>query len=165
MVLGHRFPVESIGELPLSPHLTNLTVTREANELRLEGIEQWTELEDLRLDGRSQFRYLSSETLRKLRRLTVQSLDDLDLASPSGASSLKSLDLYHCRLRRGLEPLTDLPWLKALSLYVLPGDLGDDEAYDLSPLAGLAELTITLGSDTPVVGAELFPPERITRLG
>ncbi|MGZ2361188.1 NACHT domain-containing protein [Streptomyces sp. 372A] len=166
VVLGHRFPVGSIGELPLSPRLTNLTVTGEANELRLEGIEQWTELEDLRLDGRSQFQYLStSETLRKLRRLTVQSLDDLDLASLGGASSLESLDLYHCRLLRGLEPLTDLPWLKALSLYVLPGDLGDDEAYDLSPLAGLAELTITLGSDTPVVGAELFPPERIKRLG
>nr|WP_239081685.1 NACHT domain-containing protein [Streptomyces sp. SID9727] len=163
--LAHRFPVGSVGELPLTRRLTFLSMTGQANELSLEGIEQWAELRSLRIDGRAQVRYLSaSETIRKLRRLTLQNLDDLDLASLGGASSLGSLDLYHCRLPRGLEPLIDLPGLKTLSLYVLPKDLGDGEVYDLSPLAGLDGLTITLGSDTPVVGAELFPSERINRM-
>ncbi|MFG2569473.1 hypothetical protein ACGFR6_29100 [Streptomyces sp. NPDC048567] len=140
-------------------------MTGEANELSLEGIEQWPVLEGLSIDGRSQVRYLSaSETIRKLRQLTLQSLDDLDLASLSGAASLDSLELYHCRVPRGLEALADLPELKTLTLYALPTDLDNDEIYDLRPLADLDGLTVTLEGATPVVGDEQFPPERINRV-
>ncbi|MGW1128287.1 NACHT domain-containing protein [Streptomyces sp. NPDC002526] len=162
--LGHRFPVASIGELPLSHRLTTLTLIGDANELSLEGIEQWTELKEIRLDGKSQFRDLStSEALQNLRRLWLQSMDDLDLAALSGAFSLTKLNLYHCELSRGLEPLAELPGLKTLSLFSWPADPGGIEAYDLTPLAGLNGLTITLGTDTPATGEEHFPPERIIR--
>ncbi|MEU2025376.1 NACHT domain-containing protein [Streptomyces sp. NPDC016469] len=163
--LGHRFPVGSIGELPLSRRLTFLSVSGEANELSLEGIEQWTDLEELRVDGRPQVRYLyTSEALRKLRRLTIQSLDNLDLVPLGGASSLASLGLYRCQLLGGLEPLADLPGLRTLFLFSWPNDLGGDDAYDLTPLAGLDGLTITLGTATPAIGEEHFPPERIRRV-
>ncbi|MFE7573912.1 NACHT domain-containing protein [Streptomyces sp. NPDC057521] len=163
VVLGHRFPVENIGELPLSRRLDSLAVIGEANELSLEGIEQWTNLEHVRIDSQSQFRYLSTSALvHRLTRLNLDHLHDLDLAALGDASSLATLDLYRCRLPRGLGPLTELPWLETLSLYAWPKD--DAEPYDLTPLVGLDGLTITLGSHTPTIGEEHFPPERINRM-
>ncbi|TRV74541.1 NACHT domain-containing protein [Streptomyces sp. 130] len=165
VILGHRFPVDSLGELPLSRHLTSLTVVAGAREMSLEGIEQWTTLEHIRIDCRPRLRDLHEcAVFRRLRRITLENLDDLDLAVLGGASSLVTLDLYRCRLLRGLEPLAELPGLKALSLYSWPKHLGVSHAYDLTPLAALDGLTISLGADTPTTGEEHFPPDRIKRL-
>ncbi|MFD0627915.1 hypothetical protein ACFQ2K_40060 [Streptomyces sanglieri] len=48
-----------------------------------------------------------------------------------------------------------------LHLYAKP----EDAPYDLAPLAGLDGLTIHLGSEMEATGTDLFPPERIVRLG
>ncbi|MGW2477171.1 hypothetical protein [Streptomyces sp. NPDC001665] len=54
--------------------------------------------------------------------------------------------------------------LRARTLYTWPKDLAEDDVYDLAPLARLEGLTITLGTDTPVLGEEHFPPERVRRV-
>ncbi|MFE3902972.1 hypothetical protein ACFXPY_22325 [Streptomyces sp. NPDC059153] len=68
--------------------------------------------------------------------------------------------LTRCRLPHGLEPLRELPALTEFCLYA---DL-DEGPFDLTPLAGLDGLRITLGSETRAIGTDLFPPERIVRL-
>ncbi|MEV8102462.1 NACHT domain-containing protein [Streptomyces sp. NPDC088135] len=161
LALGHRFPVDSIGELPLGGRPSSLFLLREARELSLEGIEQWTELRELSLTSLSQFHYVCrSPFSRRLRRLTLESLVLLDLPELTGLSSLRRLRLGRCELPHGLEPLRDLTALTRLHLHANPGY----GPYDLAPLAGLDNLTITVGGETAVTGTDLFPPERLVRL-
>ncbi|MFF9572159.1 NACHT domain-containing protein [Streptomyces sp. NPDC014685] len=160
--LGHRFAVDSIGELALSSRLRSLSLIRDARELSLDGVEQWTELEDLRVESLSQLQYVCrTPFFRRLRRLTLGLLDDLELAQLAGLTTLPTLVLISCRLRHGLEPLRELPALTRLQLHARPGN----GPYDLTPLADLDNLTIHIGSQTVATGTELFPPERIVRLG
>ncbi|HEY9327980.1 MAG TPA: NACHT domain-containing protein [Streptomyces sp.] len=160
MVLGHRFPVASLGELPLSRDLELLYMIGPAGELSLEGIEQWTGLEELRVEAASQLRYVcANPLLPRLRRLTLDGLDALDLAELGSLPTVRNLSLYNCRTPRGLAPLRDLPDLTELTLHARPED-----THDLTPLAGLDRLTITIGRDTRTAGEELFLPERIVRL-
>ncbi|MEU8704722.1 NACHT domain-containing protein [Streptomyces sp. NPDC048565] len=161
VVLGHRFPVESVGELALSSRLRVLYLIGQVSELSLEGIEQWTELEEIRVESQSHLRYVcAAPSLRRLHRLALDGLDVLDLTALAGLSALSELAFYRCDTPQGLAPLRELPALTQLTLYARPGG----GPYDLTPLAGLDRLTITLGSDTGTIGDDLFPPERIVRL-
>ncbi|GAA1307789.1 hypothetical protein GCM10009647_028390 [Streptomyces sanglieri] len=160
--LGHRFAVDSIGELKLSSRLRSLFLIRDACELSLEGIEQWTELEAFRAESPSQFRYVCrTPFFRRLRQLSLARLNPLNLAELADLTALRTLMLTRCRLPHGLEPLRELPSLTQLHLYAKP----EDAPYDLAPLAGLDGLTIHLGSEMEATGTDLFPPERIVRLG
>ncbi|WP_328893202.1 NACHT domain-containing protein [Streptomyces sp. NBC_00236] len=166
VVLGHRFAVGSFGELPLHTRLKSLYLIGQASELNLEGIERWTELEELRIESSSQLRYMAAAPSRsRLRSLTLDGLDDLDPAVLSGFPSLGKLVLFRCRLSGELTPLRELTELTTLSLYPrsegTPADV--DSVIDLTPLAALDRLTITVGRDTHTVGEDLFPPGRIMR--
>ncbi|MFE6661969.1 NACHT domain-containing protein [Streptomyces sp. NPDC057697] len=160
LALGHRFAVDSIGELALSSHLTSLSLLKEAGELSLEGIERWTGLEECRIESLSQLRYMCrTPFFQRLRRLTLDRLHGADLAELAGLTGLRTLSLTRCPLPGGLEPLRELPALTRLHLHFRPGNI----PYDLAPLARLDNLTIHLGGETPATGTELFPPERIVR--
>ncbi|MFE7465073.1 NACHT domain-containing protein [Streptomyces sp. NPDC057499] len=158
--LGHRFAVQNVGELPLGRHLTSLALHGEAGELSLEGVEQWSALRSLNIRSLSQLRYVHrSRFFRRLGWLGLYSLDALELTSLADLESLHTLTLSFCHLRHGLAPLRELPALTTLQLYAEP----KHGVYDLTPLADRDGLTITLGNGTEVIGAELFPPERIVR--
>ncbi|MFD7528355.1 NACHT domain-containing protein [Streptomyces sp. NPDC059849] len=159
--LGHRFAVDSIGELKLNSRLRSLFLIGEANQLSLEGVEQCAELEVFRVESSSQFRYVCrAPFFRRLRQLSLAWLNPLDLSELGGLTALRTLMLARCRLPHGLEPLRELPELTQLHL----NDAPENGPYDLTPLAGLHALTIHLGSETPATGTDLFPPERIVRL-
>ncbi|MFJ1930607.1 NACHT domain-containing protein [Streptomyces sp. NPDC088131] len=161
MVLGHRFRVRSIGELPLGRNLKSLVLLWEATDLSLEGLGQWGGLETLGLASASQLRELhGAPGSHRIRQLSLDSLGDLDLTVVAGLPALSMLSLNHCRPAQGLAPLRELPALTQLTLSAK----AEADPYDLTPLAGLDTLTITLGGDTPAIGDELFPPERIIRL-
>ncbi|MFB7918326.1 NACHT domain-containing protein [Streptomyces sp. NPDC056061] len=161
LVLGHRFAVDSIGDLALSSRLRSLFLIADATELSLEGIERWTELEDLYLESSSHLHHVCRNPFfRRLRRLTLRWLDVVDLTELAGLTALHTLTLTLCRPLRGLETLRELPALARLVLYARP----EDGPYDLSPLAGLDGLTIALGGEAVATGTELFPPGRIVRL-
>ena len=158
--LGHRFPVDSIGELALSPHLTSLTLSRETGDLSLEGLELWTGLEELGLYDRRHLPYVtSSPLLRRLKQLALgwQGLPDLNALA--GFTELDTLILNCCHCPAGLAPLRELPSLTHLYLYARP----EEDPVDLAPLACRDDLTIHVGVETRTTGTELFPPERILR--
>ncbi|WP_203185416.1 NACHT domain-containing protein [Streptomyces pratensis] len=158
--LGHRFPVDSIGELALSPRLTSLTLSRETGDLSLEGLELWTGLEELGLYDRRHLPYVtSSPLLRRLKQLALgwQGLPDLNALA--GFTELDTLILNCCHCPAGLAPLRELPSLTHLYLYARP----EEDPVDLAPLACRDDLTIHVGVETRTTGTELFPPERILR--
>ncbi|MFG2674343.1 hypothetical protein [Streptomyces sp. NPDC048445] len=160
LTLGHRFQARGIGELPLGQSIRSLSLCWEAEDLSLEGLGQWTELEQIGLRSLTQLQQLCrTRSFVRLQRLSLELMDGLDLAVLTGPASLRTLTLSRCHLQRGLEPLR-LPALTHLTLYAQP----EADPYDLTPLADLDALTITLGSDTPTIGNDLFPPERIIRL-
>ncbi|MFF2896022.1 NACHT domain-containing protein [Streptomyces sp. NPDC057966] len=158
--LGHHFPISEIGELPLGRGLKALYLTSTVRVVSLEGMEQWPELDSLGLHDQRHLRYVCrTPFLQRLEKLTLSAPDLWDLALLAGLTALKELVLNHCRLHGGLAPLRDMPALTHLYLSAL----GNAGPYDLAPLAGLDNLTIHLGSETPVTGTGLFPPERIVR--
>ncbi|MER8260106.1 NACHT domain-containing protein [Streptomyces albidoflavus] len=158
--LGHRFPVDCIGELALSSHLTSLTLSRETGDMSLEGLERWPGLEELGLyDHRHLSQVTNSPILHNLNRLVLgwQELPDLDALV--GCTRLRALTLNRCRFPTDLAPLRELQALTHLYLYGQP----DDDVLDLAPLADLEGLTVHIGFGTRAIGSELFPPERIVR--
>ncbi|MER5553863.1 NACHT domain-containing protein [Streptomyces sp. NPDC002793] len=156
--LGHRFPVDSIGELALSPHLSSLTLSRETGDMSLEGLERWPGLEELGLyDRRHLPQVTNSPLLHNLNRLVLGWQVLPDLGALAGYAGLRTLILNRCRLPTGLAPLRELEALTHLYLYGQP----DDDPLDLAPLAGLEGLTVHIGFGTRSTGVELFPPERI----
>ncbi|MCX5413446.1 NACHT domain-containing NTPase [Streptomyces sp. NBC_00059] len=160
VILGHRFPVGSIGELALSSRLRLLCLIGGTSELSLEGLEQWTELEELRIESQTHLEYIrATPSLHRLHRLTLDGLDLPDLTALTGLSAVSYLAFLRCDMPQGLAPLRELPALTRLALYARP----EGSSYDLAPLADLDGLTITLGSDTRTTGTELFPPGRIVR--
>uniref|UniRef100_A0AAU2VXT4 NACHT domain-containing protein n=1 Tax=Streptomyces sp. NBC_00008 TaxID=2903610 RepID=A0AAU2VXT4_9ACTN len=161
LTLGHRFRASSIGELPLGRNLTSLRLLWEAGDLSLEGLEQCDELEELSLQSLGQLQQLCGSTdLQRFSRLTLDWLNNLDLTVLAGFTTLSQLNLFRCQPQE-LTPLRELPALKLLNLSIPP----ETGSYDLTPLADLDALTIALGHDVPATGIELFPPERIMRMG
>ncbi|MGW1227111.1 hypothetical protein [Streptomyces sp. NPDC001515] len=161
LFLGHRFPrVGRVGDLRTNPHLRSLNLIGDAEGLSLEGVGQWRELADLGLGSATQFRELCMMSdVPPLRRLTLDRLEDPDLSLLRGLPGLADLSLTRCRTSGGLAPLREMPALTRLHLFAP----GDGVPYDLSPLADLDGLTVSLASSTPVTGAELLPPERLVR--
>ncbi|MFE7128741.1 NACHT domain-containing protein [Streptomyces sp. NPDC057617] len=156
--------VESVGELPMGPQLTRLSLFRQASYVNLEGIECWPGLQFLTLSGTTQIRQLSEHSsLMGLEALQLQHQHRLDLRQISHLTSLEMLYLWECEIPDGLGPLRDLPKLASLHL---SSCAQTGPPLDLSPLADLGNLTITLtDDDTPVTGEDLFPPDRIIRGG
>ncbi|MFH8760128.1 NACHT domain-containing protein [Streptomyces atroolivaceus] len=162
LTLGHRFPVGSIGELPLGRHLESLYLIREVEDLDLDGLEQWTELAVLAVTGLRQLDHVGrTPFFRRLDELHLALPDLPELDVIAGLTELRTLVVNRSRIPHGLAPLRDLPALKHLHLYV-PSENGP---VDLTPLSGLGDLTVTAGSETVLTGTELFPPERIVRRG
>ncbi|MEV8307520.1 leucine-rich repeat domain-containing protein [Streptomyces flavidovirens] len=81
----------------------------------------------------------------------------VDLGTVVRHQELTRLYVGSCRRVSGLEALRELPHLTYLSLSDCEGPI------DLTPLAGLENLTIHTYLNTPVRGAALFPPERLIR--
>ncbi|AXG77172.1 NACHT domain-containing protein [Streptomyces paludis] len=154
--------MEGVGELPIGPQLTSLSLGLQARYLDLAGIERWPHLTELTLRGSTQIRQLAGmPSLSGLRVLDLHLQDPLDLRDISHLAELQTLMLWNCEVPDGLDPLRDLPALTTLRFF----DCGQSGSpLDLSPLADLEQLTITLWeNDTPATGADLFPPGRIIR--
>ncbi|MFH9760933.1 NACHT domain-containing protein [Streptomyces anulatus] len=158
LALGHPFLFESIGELPVCEQVTGLDLMKETRYLDLEGLELWTSLRVLALYGTSHLRQLSlMPALHGLRSLRLVQIPGPDLRLTAPLVELRELVLLPSEQPCDLSPLADLPCLESLGLY-------GDVPFDLAPLASREDLTVRLGYNTHVTGAELFPPERIVRL-
>ncbi|WP_228926706.1 NACHT domain-containing NTPase [Streptomyces sp. DH7] len=159
LALCHPFLMESIGELPVCEQVTGLDLLRQTRYLNLEGLDRWTNLRTLGLYSATHLRQLSEmPPLHALERLRLIGVPGLDLESTTPLIALRELLVVAGDRHFGLAPLAQLPCLTDLALY------GGEQPFDLTPLAASENLTIRLGHDTHVTGAELFPPERVVRL-
>ncbi|WNF26328.1 NACHT domain-containing protein [Streptomyces sp. C11-1] len=159
LALGHPFLMESIGELPVCDQVTTLDLMGQTRYLNLEGLEHWTNLRTLGLHGATHLRQLCrTPSLCNLEQLHVLQTSSLDLRLLTPLTTLRGLRLFASSVTSGLAPLTELPSLTFLALY------GNEQRFDLTPLAASEHLTIQLAHDTSVTGTRLFPPERIVRL-
>ncbi|MFF1910073.1 NACHT domain-containing protein [Streptomyces sp. NPDC058239] len=153
--------IESVGELPIGPQLVNLGLSRQTRYLSLDGIERWPHLDSLTVGGPTQLLQLERHpTLCMLTGLGVHEVDHFDPRLIPALTGLQRLFLFRCGTVGDLTPLRDLPGLTSLRLSHCAQDA---PPIDLSPLAGIKRLTVTLLDSTRATGTELFPPERIIR--
>lgn len=159
--LGHNFPVGSVGELAIGPHLTSLTLARGTGGMSMEGVERWSNLKRIRLYYRQHLLQMASNSIiRNIESmyLVLQEISDLDMLAD--CANLRTLFLNHCHFPTGLTPLRELHRLTDLYVYAH----SEEEALDLAPLADLEDLTVHVGHEAKFTGFDSFPPERIARL-
>ncbi len=160
--LGLDFPSDlgRVGDLEIGEQLTSLGLFRAAGALTLDGLDRWPRLNWLSLAGTAQVtEFAARYTPPELA--TLQVLDaEFDPADAVRHQELGTLWLGNCRLTGGLAPLRALPKLRRMRLGNCVADGGP---VDLTPLADLEHLTITVEDDTPVRGTEGFPGKQLDR--
>ncbi|MFF4365698.1 NACHT domain-containing protein [Streptomyces sp. NPDC001594] len=148
---GHR----AVGELPGRQQLTSLWLYEGTEDLSLDGLERWPDLSYLSLTGSRQTDELCAMAhppdLATLQLIHHHALAPQDLLR---FPRLDTLFFSDCRFSAGLAALKELKDLATLSLSACG-------TVDLTPLAGLPQLTVEVYRDMDVRGAELFPPERL----
>ncbi|MEU4731335.1 NACHT domain-containing protein [Streptomyces sp. NPDC023588] len=148
---GHR----ALGELPELPRLTKLWLFEGTESMSLEGLERWPALASLSITGDDQSRDLfAAETPPDLTYLQMFHCHELTPGNLLRFPRLNHLWLADCRLVSTPAALRDLSELATLTLSACG-------TVDLSGLAGLPGLTVQVYRGTEVLGAHLFPPERI----
>ncbi|WP_406353074.1 NACHT domain-containing protein [Streptomyces sp. NBC_00658] len=160
--LDLEFPHRGLEALPVSGDLTHLSLGRLCcRRLRtLEGITRWPNLTSLNLcgplDGFSQV-----SALPKLSYLMLQVDAGLPmLAALPPAPQIEEFWLGPWKAEDDLATVArSLPNLKKLTINCYD----DHRQVDLTPLRGMADLTITIHRADEVLGAEHFPPGAITR--
>ncbi|MER5279291.1 NACHT domain-containing protein [Streptomyces sp. NPDC002809] len=158
----HPLLLDNVGELPIGPQLVNLSFSRQTRYLSLDGIERWPGLDSLTIGGRTQLRQLERHpSLSMLTGLGVHEVDHFEPRLISTLTGLQRLFLFRCGTVADLAALHELPDLTSLRLSSCAEDA---PPIDLSPLAGMERLTLTLLGGTRTIGDDLFPPERIVRL-
>ncbi|WP_267241425.1 NACHT domain-containing protein [Streptomyces sp. PR69] len=158
LALDHPLLIESVGELPIGAHLTELLLFRQLRYVSLDGVERWPGLTSLGLSGLTQLRQLSrTPSLAGLSTLRLWQVAPCALELLSGLTRLERLQLEHCELPEDLSPLRELRSLTELHLWMR----SSGPAIDLTPLAGMEQLTIHATRDTPLIGLDRFAPGRI----
>ncbi|WKK22574.1 NACHT domain-containing protein [Streptomyces olivoreticuli] len=157
--LGIDFsPSRTVGEIPVDPQLTGLHFYGDARQISLDGIERLPSLLRLTLTGDPQGNQLAQhDGVPQLTNLQLHDQSALDPGTVVRHQKLRSLELGRCTLTSSLSPLTALPELIRLSMFTCDSA----SPIDLSPLAHLDRLTITVQGNTPVRGTHLFPPDRL----
>ncbi|MFE1791647.1 NACHT domain-containing protein [Streptomyces sp. NPDC059525] len=127
--------------------------------IRLDSLEPWPELDQLTVSGPDLLNEMAAlPPLPRLRTVSLLEQPALDAAVLHGQPQLTQLNLGNCRSPDGLAALRGLPELTQLTL------TGSTGSHDLTPLADLDRLTISIGSNVRVDGLDRIPPERIKRL-
>ncbi|MEV4925711.1 NACHT domain-containing protein [Streptomyces roseoverticillatus] len=152
--------VDAVEEIPVGPQLAHLTLSRDAHSIALRGLEQWPRLSWLTITGESQAMELARHThVPPLKSLDLWEQPALEVRSLIRHQKLRRLSLVRCTLNQGLAPLSEMPDLTSLRLHTCSS--AGNGPVDLAPLASLEQLTVTVGMNTSVRGADQFPPERL----
>ncbi|MFD7259558.1 NACHT domain-containing protein [Streptomyces sp. NPDC059874] len=146
-----------VADLPVNGPLTGLGLYKGARHVSLDGIERFRDgLDWLTVSGDEQGAQLARlGPLPQLRTLQILFQSGLDLGTLVPHQRISDLYVGSSTLTTGLEPLRDMPYLTHLSIHQCDGPV------DLSPLADLQELRITLSGGSPVLGSEHFPDGRL----
>ncbi|MCX5180074.1 NACHT domain-containing protein [Streptomyces virginiae] len=151
--LGYRPSADRIGDLPLPRGLRGLSLLRAAGGLSLEGLNRLPILENLTITGDAQFDELVETCAPALKNLSLADSAP-NLTRLLQHQRLTALSLNQCSVG-DLSPLRSLPGLRFLWLNQSEG------SHDLTPLADLDHVVITVFGGATVTGAENIPPERL----
>ncbi|MGZ9930197.1 NACHT domain-containing protein [Streptomyces sp. NC-S4] len=151
--LGYRPPADRVGDLPLPEGLQGLCLLRAAGGLSLEGLDRLPGLKNLMITGDEQFDELTKTCVPTLTSLSLADSAP-DLTRLLRHERLTALSLNQCSVG-DLAPLRSLPELRSLLLNQRDG------SHDLTPLADLDHVVITVFGGAAVTGAENIPPGRL----
>ncbi|MFT2014525.1 NACHT domain-containing protein [Streptomyces sp. 796.1] len=147
-----------LATLPVGPQLTTLRL-HGYDEVHLQGIERWPDLQVLAVSGVTRAEELQHLThLPNLAQLAVDSHPDPDLEALAALENLRNLHLVFCALPRGLAAMPALTNCTHLFLWGCHAP----DPIDLAPLRDMPNLTVKV-QDTPVINDHLIPPERLIR--
>jgi hypothetical protein len=156
--IDYPLPGGTLDTLPMATDLTGLGLFDGARNVDISGIERWPLLNWLTLTGADQGAALVRlAALSDLTTLQLIQQPHLDLAELEPLHGLQELWLSDCDVSASLAALRELPALTSLHL----AKCGPSAPLDLSPLADLDGLTITVEDATPLRGVQRFPPERL----
>ncbi|MGA4851426.1 NACHT domain-containing protein [Streptomyces sp. G5(2025)] len=149
-------PVEkALHELPFAPRLTSFGCYRQASRMRLSGLEALTSLRWLTVNEDHQWRsFLAAGVFSPLSTLQILDVPRVDLSALVAHQELTTLHVGHARQVDALDALAGLPQLRGV-------DFGNCGPLDLTPLAALENIHVTLFNCPQVTGLDLFPPERL----
>lgn len=148
--------VTRLSELPAPTSLRSLGLWQGARSVELHGLERWQDLDVLAISAERQAAQLAAQrSVPDLRILQMHSMA-VDPSLLVRHERLDRLFLYKCTLTSGLEPLLELPRLTRLTVSFSAGPV------DISPLATRQDLFIDVYGPHTLLGAESFPPERLS---
>ncbi|MFD7029103.1 NACHT domain-containing protein [Streptomyces sp. NPDC059917] len=157
LTIGYEPRERRIGDVPADAGLTSLSLWQGARGLSLDGLERWPGLVDLAIAGPRQLAELMARPpLDGLRSLEVRHTAPVSLDAFTGYRGLTELVLRRCGIEGSTAAVAELPALRRLVLTECTGPV------DLAPLADLERVCVELDRRTAVVGAERFPPGRLT---
>ncbi|MFI1769150.1 NACHT domain-containing protein [Streptomyces sp. NPDC020800] len=156
LTLGFRADVTRAGDIPAGPSFASLMFTENSQDITLDGLERWPNLNWLGIVGDAQASQLSRlHHPLHLEILNIEKQSALDLTTVQHHRELTSLHLRDCTVHSSLAPLRELPRLTRLNLWDCKGPI------DLAPLADLDNLTVYLSDSTDATSRERLPPERL----
>ncbi|MER6158013.1 NACHT domain-containing protein [Streptomyces sp. NPDC001868] len=156
LVFDYPAPETSVGDLAFAPRLTGLGFFRGAATMKLSGIEALTALEWLTVNENHQWLdFLAAGSCSPLRTLQLLDVSRVDCADLLPHQRLTRVYLGKVRQVDRVAALAELPELTDVS-FSRTGPI------DLTPLAALDHLTVHLNDCPDVIGAELFPRDRLT---
>ncbi|MEV6953570.1 NACHT domain-containing protein [Streptomyces sp. NPDC051183] len=153
--LGFATGLPDVAALPAMDGLRSLGLSEEASHMELHGLERWPDIRVLTLcSGRQVDQLAGQRSAPALDLLQLQTMP-VDPRALVRHEQLTQLTMFRCTLATGLEPLLELPRLTRLTVSHSAGPV------DLSPLATAENLVIEVYGPNTLIGADLFPPERL----
>jgi hypothetical protein len=155
LTLDFRAVETSLAELRFAPQLTGLRFYRQAAAMKLTGLEALTSLRELAVNEDHQWRdFLAAGVFSPLVFLLILDVRQVDLAALSPYQELDDLYLRKVDQVDGVAALADLPALQHV-------EFNECGPLDLTPLASVDRLKVTLWECHEVTGADLFPADRL----
>lgn len=149
-------PMETrLDEWAFAPRLTGVGFFRQSCVTNLDGLEALTSLTWLTVNEEHQWRSLvSAGAFAPLETLQILDVPRVDLADVLPHQTLTRIYLGPCPQVDNIAALTELPALETV-------ELSRCGPIDLTPLARMPRLNVTLYNCDQVTGTDLFPPDRL----
>jgi hypothetical protein len=146
----------SLADLPFAAQLTGIGFFGSAAVTRLSGLEALTSLSWLTVNEEHQWRsFLAAGAFSPLRVLQILDVPRIDLAELTRQEDLAEVYLGTVKHVDNLAALAELPALRLVRLLRCG-------TVDLAPLAAIPHVRVKLRDCPEVLGADLFPPDRLT---
>ncbi|WP_447034780.1 NACHT domain-containing protein [Streptomyces sp. DSM 118878] len=150
-------PVEkSLDELPFAPRLDGLGFFGQGARMELSGLRELTSLRWLTVNEEHQWQaFLAAGSCSPLASLQILDVPAVDLTALTAHQELTKLYVGHVPQVDGIAALAELPQLEEV-------EFGSCGPLDLTPLAPLEHVHVSVFNCPQAIGLDRFPPERLS---